>query len=351
MIQLFKDLLERNIKVKILVPADPEHITQITKEILSTLPGLDIRIIDKSQQTSIGIIIVDKEECLIIESRESTEDNHFDDAIGLAAYSNSKPIAVSYTSIFESLWKQGELYEKLKEVNAQLKAQDKMQREFINIAAHELRTPVQPILGLSEVALSKIKNEDIELGQLLAVISRNAKRLQRLTEDILDVTKIESQSLTLNIQTFKLNDTIMNALADYEKEVKVVTHRRKVRLLFSDHDQDTIIEGDQERLLRVISNLLSNAIKFTDEGEIIVNIERDNVAQQIIVNVRDSGQSIEPDILPRLFTKFATRSFSGTGLGLYISKSIIEAHGGKIWAKNNPNRRKGATFSFSLPTS
>ncbi|MGH9982812.1 MAG: sensor histidine kinase [Nitrososphaeraceae archaeon] len=226
-----------------------------------------------------------------------------------------------------------------------------MQREFINIAAHELRTPVQPILGLSEVALSKIKNEDIELGQLLAVISRNAKRLQRLTEDILDVTKIESQSLTLNIQTFKLNDTIMNALADYEKEVKVVTHRRKVRLLFSDHDQDTIIEGDQERLLRVISNLLSNAIKFTDEGEIIVNIERDNVAQQIIVNVRDSGQSIEPDILPRLFTKFATRSFSGTGLGLYISKSIIEAHGGKIWAKNNPNRRKGATFSFSLPTS
>ncbi len=226
-----------------------------------------------------------------------------------------------------------------------------MQREFINIAAHELRTPVQPILGLSEVALSKIKNEYIELGQLLAVISRNAKRLQRLTEDILDVTKIESQSLTLNIQTFKLNDTIMNALADYEKEVKVVTHRRKVRLLFSDHDQDTIIEGDQERLLRVISNLLSNAIKFTDEGEIIVNIERDNVAQQIIVNVRDSGQSIEPDILPRLFTKFATRSFSGTGLGLYISKSIIEAHGGKIWAKNNPNRRKGATFSFSLPTS
>ncbi|MGH9950537.1 MAG: sensor histidine kinase [Nitrososphaeraceae archaeon] len=204
---------------------------------------------------------------------------------------------------------------------------------------------------MSEVALSKIKNEDIELGQLLAVISRNAKRLQRLTEDILDVTKIESQSLTLNIQTFKLNDTIMNALADYEKEVKVVTHRRKVRLLFSDHDQDTIIEGDQERLLRVISNLLSNAIKFTDEGEIIVNIERDNVAQQIIVNVRDSGQGIEPDILPRLFTKFATRSFSGTGLGLYISKSIIEAHGGKIWAKNNPNRRKGATFSFSLPTS
>ncbi|MGH9950538.1 MAG: hypothetical protein ACRD5J_02855 [Nitrososphaeraceae archaeon] len=127
---MFKDLLERNIKVKILVPADPEHITQITKEILSTLPGLDIRIIDKSQQTSIGIIIVDKEECLIIESRESTEDNHFDDAIGLAAYSNSKPIAVSYTSIFESLWKQGELYEKLKEVNAQLKAQDKMQRVY-----------------------------------------------------------------------------------------------------------------------------------------------------------------------------------------------------------------------------
>ena len=102
------------------------------------------------------------------------------------------------------------------------------------------------------------------------------------------------------------------------------------------------------RLTQVISNLLNNSIKFTKEGEISVNVERDDIAQLIIVSVRDTGLGIDPEILPRLFTKFASRSFEGTGLGLYISKSIIEAHGGRIWTQNNDGN-KGATFSFSLP--
>jgi two-component system sensor histidine kinase VicK len=242
--------------------------------------------------------------------------------------------------MFETLWKQTEMYE-------QLKIHDKMQKEFINIAAHELRTPIQPILGLAEIVGSKVK-EDKQLSQLLDVINRNAKRLQRLTEDILDVTRIESNVLKLHRTIFDLNDTIINLIADYEREEQRTKSRRKIRLSFSDHmDKSIIIEGDKGRITQVVSNLLSNAIKFTHKGgEISLNIERDT--QQVIVSVKDNGQGIDPEMYARLFTKFATNSSVGTGLGLYISKSIVEAHGGKMWAENNRNGR-GATFSFVLP--
>ena len=332
---LFKEILERGIKVRILLPADDIQIAQIMNEVMLAFPMLDIRSIDKSLQTSIGVIIVDRKESLIIESRDDTKDNYYA-AVGLATYSNSRRIALSYASIFDSLWKQGELYE-------QLKVHDRMQREFINIAAHELRTPIQPILGLSEIASSKIKNQDPELYKLLETIFRNAKRLSRLTEDILDVTKIESQSLKLHKQNCNLKDIIVNVFEDYN----IKRQQKNLNLLYH-CNEDIIIEADKMRLTQVISNLLNNSIKFTKEGEISVNVERDDIAQLIIVSVRDTGLGIDPEILPRLFTKFASRSFEGTGLGLYISKSIIEAHGGRIWTQNNDGN-KGATFSFSLP--
>jgi signal transduction histidine kinase len=245
---------------------------------------------------------------------------------------------LSYVSIFETLWKQTEMYE-------HLKVHDKMQKEFINIAAHELRTPVQPILGLSEILQSKVK--DKEQLRLLDVISRNAKRLQNLTENILDVTKIESDRLKINRKPFNLNALVTNLLADYKKEDQSKSYRQ-IKLFFSgNNDKSTTIIGDKERITQVISNLLSNAIKFTCEGgEISLHIKRDT--QHVIVSVRDNGQGINPEIYPRLFTKFASNSVVGTGLGLYISKNIIEAHGGRMWAENNPDG-KGATFSFSLP--
>ena len=205
--------------------------------------------------------------------------------------------------------------------------------------AHELRTPIQPILGLSEVLLSREGNIE-EYKEFLNVIIRNAKRLQRLTEDILDVTKIESQSLKLNKQTFNLRNVIMSVLADH--------NRSQIRLLCL-NNEDIIVNADKERVTQVISNLLSNAIKFTNEGEeISVDVKRDNKSKQIDISVKDAGQGIDAEIYPRLFTKFATKSIVGTGLGLFISKKIIEAHDGRIWAENNPVG-KGATFCFSLP--
>jgi signal transduction histidine kinase len=231
---------------------------------------------------------------------------------------------------------------KLESANEQLKVHDNMQNEFINIAAHELRTPIQPIILLSESLKSTIK--DNEQISLINVISRNAKRLRRLTEDILDVTRIESKSLKLHKEQFNLNDIIVNTINDI-KINRYFNNKNDIKILYE--CKDIFVKADKERLSQVIFNLLSNAIKFTngEGGDIsIISDEKDN---QTIVSIKDTGTGIDPAILPRLFSKFA-KSFENTGLGLFISKSIIESHGGRIWAKNNADGR-GATFSFSLP--
>jgi signal transduction histidine kinase len=259
----------------------------------------------------------------------------FVEAIGLSTYSNSRAGVLSYVAIFENLWVQSDLYE-------QLKINDKMQKEFINIAAHELRTPIQPILSLSQILQSNISNS-AQQQEFLDAIVRNARRLQRLTENILEVTRIESYSLQLRKERFSLNENIRNVIND--------ANSNAVSILF-EPKQDLFVEADKVRIYEVISNLLKNAIQFTKEGTITITAATEKIDynnDEAIVSIKDTGTGIDPKILPRLFTKFATKSVAGTGLGLFISKSIIEAHGGRIWAQNNPDGR-GATFYFSLPT-
>ena len=217
-LHLFREVLEHGISVRILVPADKQQIDEIMNGLELALPKLEIRGLDRSLQTQIGIIVVDRKESMIIELKDDAKERYYD-AAGLASYSNSGPIAFSYASIFETLWKQGELYE-------QLKAYSAMQKEFINIAAHELRTPVQPILGLSQVLLSEKKGG--ERSELLIVINRNAERLQQLIEDILDVTKIESQSLHLKKQRFNLNDLILSVISEHRNLIERQQSNKKI---------------------------------------------------------------------------------------------------------------------------
>jgi two-component system sensor histidine kinase VicK len=344
--RIFKEVLEDGVKVRILIPADEQQIAELESEITLVLPQLEIRSIDKSLQTSIGIIVVDRKKSLIIESRDDTKDNYYD-AVGLAAYSNSRPIALSYASVFETLWKQAELYKQINFYYEQLKIHNKMQEEFINVAAHELRTPIQPVLSLSELLLSK-KGDIEQYEEILESINRNGKRLQRLAENILDVTKIESQSLQLKKEKFILNDLILSIFTNYESHMKKA-EISNVKLAMAPKEDIVLVEGDKERLTQVFDNILSNAIKFTKEGRITVSIERmkENDKEFGVVSVKDTGSGIDSEILPRLFTKFATKSQTGTGLGLYISKRIIETHGGKVWAENNL-QETGATFSFSI---
>jgi signal transduction histidine kinase len=244
-------------------------------------------------------------------------------------------------------------YEQLEAANEQLKVHEKMQKEFINVASHELRTPIQPILGLSEVLYAKIK--DTEQRQLLDTITRNAKRLQRLTDDILDVTKIESQSLKLNKERFNLNDVITNVIDEMIvnrefKNEKSDYDNNNIKLEY--RPKDIFVEADRIRVTQVISNLLNNSIKFTKEGKITITIEKkDDDGEVVVISIKDTGIGIDSEMFPKLLSKFASKSYQGTGLGLFICKSIVEAHDGKIWAENNNNQeKKGAIFYFTLPT-
>jgi signal transduction histidine kinase/uncharacterized membrane protein len=367
-LQLLKGIVEKNnVKVRILVPADAEAKLTI-KEISISNPGIDIRSLEEALQTCITIVIVDRKECVIVESKDDTKETSYD-AAGISTYSNSKAIATSYVSIFESLWNQTELFEELKKSNRQLanlykqvitaneqmKTSSNMQKEFINVAAHELRAPIQPILGLAEVLRQQNQQPDNKEDQmysenyeLLNVIIRNAKRLQQLTENILDVTKIENNSMELNKEEFILNKAVLESFTDFANQLSK-EQKENVKLIVALDEGDVLVVADKHRINQVINNLLNNALKFTKQGQITLSTEKEKkYGKEAIVKIQDSGPGIDPDIMPRLFTKFATKSYSGTGLGLFISKSIVETHGGKMWAENNSNG-KGATFLFTLP--
>jgi signal transduction histidine kinase len=246
-----------------------------------------------------------------------------------------------------------------------IEKQNQTYTAFINIAAHELRTPSQAILGCAGIAKSDPAYKEDKQGYL-HVIYRNAFRLDKLIKNILDVTQIEGYTLQLDKQRFNLNEVLLSVIED--AQTQILANNSKIKLSVSldkssstssaedeKHDGPIFVEADKERITQVLYNLLDNAIKFSEEGIISVVVERkrnnkDNGdAKEVIeISVKDTGSGIHPEIMPKLFSKFASRSFSGTGLGLYISKGIVEAHGGRIWAENNPDG-KGASFSFSLP--
>src|SRR5215469_17375811 len=304
---------------------------------------------DKSLQNTIGILVIDRKKSLIVETKDDAKDNSYE-AAGLGAYYDSKPISLSYASIFDSLWKQAELYEKLSETYEQLKIHNKMQKEFLDIAAHELRTPIQPILGLTQLLISNKRMDRASQEEKLNVMARNAKRLKLLTDDILDVTKIEGQALQLNRELINLSHLISSTV---EKIKNQMGYDENVELVFNSLDLNVVfVEADKARIAQVMSNLVSNAIKFTKTGMVAINIEENkqdnNLQKFIVVTVKDTGRGIDSEMFPRLFEKFASKSCKGTGLGLFICKSIVEAHDGRIWAENNADGI-GATFSFSLP--
>ena len=378
---------ERQIKVRILTPSSEtvearienllkmekdDEEKKITKYNTDSFSYIDIKIkyIEKMSNTKATILVIDRKESLVMELKDDSKDT-FIEAIGLSIHSTSKASVLSYVAIFENLWKQSELFSEIKEsnenlrmTNEKLKINDNIQKEFINTAAHELRTPIQPIMSLSDLLKNKIK--DKEQKELLDIILKNAKKLKKLTEDILDVTKIEGNKLNLSKKELLIVDLLQSLIKEFEIEL---TYNKKIKfeLDIDDIDKNTIAFADRNRISQVILNLINNSIKFIliekemDEdnvnGLISISVEKikindkdnnDSNTEDIIISIKDNGTGIDSEIYPRLFTKFASKSFQGTGLGLFISKNIIEAHGGKIWAKNNEDG-KGATFSFSLP--
>ena len=293
-------------------------------------------------------LIVDKKSILIIDVKDDTQEN-FIKAVGYATYHTSKSRIESYNFIFDTVWRQADLHESLREANKnllysyqKLEEHDAMEKEFINIAAHELRTPSQSIIGYSEL----LKNLPERNKQYEAAILRNAERLFSLVTNMLNIARIESQTLKLNKIVFDLNVKIQNVIKDISQQTEL-SNNDKVKIEFIPIEKVDII-ADKEKIFEVFANLVNNAVKFTKQGTITINLKREDKTNQAIVTVKDSGPGIDPEIIPHLFSKFKTKSEKGLGLGLYISKNIVEAHGGKIEAYNNPNSN-GATFIVTLP--
>jgi len=358
--------------------------------------AIDIQEIAPSSSINAKIIIVDKQDSLAMEIKDGTKDDLYN-SIGLTTYSNSKSTIASYCAIVENLYEQNQLYMQLRDAYQRVENTNSMQREFINVAAHELRTPIQSVLGYTELLLEG--ETDDRKKQALIRILHQSERLRKLASDILDVARIEGKTFRLTMKPLNLNSAIANIIKDYVNRLEnykahEITAKKLsnvnvsnddkrskydktmiTKLLFKSKLKDEehiFIEADKERLTQVIDNILDNAFKFTDaEGSVTVTLvkqeahspprkpqlgeqieqrQRDLGQQEQYANIiiRDTGTGIDPQILPRLFSKFATKSHRGTGLGLHISKNIIEAHGGKIWAENNGNG-EGATFTIALP--
>jgi two-component system, OmpR family, sensor histidine kinase VicK len=391
-IQMLRDAASRGVDVRVLTPMDEEiksiaerekkESFQLRKEELQHQQKmLDIRDIETSSlRTKISLLIVDGSFSLAAELKDDTKDSSHE-AIGIATYSNSKPTVQSYVAFFESLWMLAESYRLMK-------IHDKMQTEFVNIAAHELRTPIQPIIGLADMLQKEGERYDVVTQkEFLDVIIRNARRLYKLSEDILDVARIESQTLILNKQKINLKELLSGIVRDFVSykvqqpfkpsfsDIKTDSHGQvgdnKIRqflplssptltLLFECKEtEDIYVVADSARLTQAMCNVLANAIEFSSkqkgggEGRGIISVilnkkNDDDYDSHALISIQDNGPGIDAEIFPRLFSKFATKSEKGTGLGLFISRNIIEAHDGKIWAKNNPDG-KGATFQFTLP--
>ncbi|MGB7637810.1 MAG: hybrid sensor histidine kinase/response regulator [Nitrososphaeraceae archaeon] len=362
---------KRNVRVRILMPADKLTEQKKVQDLKQQHQRyIDIRYIEQMSETKATILVVDRKASLVMEIRDDSKIT-FVGAIGLSTYSNSKAGVLSYVAIFENLWKQSTLYQEIKESNEKLEINGKILNEFIHIAAHELRNPIQPILGLSQIVKTKLTQKEKgevnidEVCSLLDVVIRNARKLHRLTDDVLDITRIETNSLYLKKEILNLKEVMQLSVDDYVSQNNIAkkndsnNYYRNIKLssfpsITEEEQQNAdlfLIEADRGRISQVVSNLLSNAVKFTNECDTIyVNLKENDTGsgREFIVSIKDTGTGIDPEILPRLFTKFATKSDRGTGLGLFISKSIVEAHGGKIWAENN-GEVKGATFAFSLP--
>ena len=345
--------------------ADKSNTPIIQLRHLESLPKYNV--------TTATILVVDRKASLVFEKIDDAKES-FVEAVGLSTFSTSEPTIMSYISIFENFWNQVDLYGKLKE-------HDRLQREFINIASHELRTPTQAILGYSTL----VRRHPEMREEMLSYIERNAVRLQSLINNILDVSRIESRTLKLNKEKFNINEKIRHVIDDIQSKEE---QDDEIKIIFNEQEENPIfVKADKLKIYEVLSNLLVNAVKFTKKKRVVdasntrsngsnvghntdYNIiissmvkpnqlyNKDNTGDvtgqggrfEVVISIKDRGTGIDPDIQDKLFSKFITKSDTGSGLGLYISKGIVEAHGGKIWAENNSSVN-GATFTFKLPVS
>jgi two-component system, OmpR family, sensor histidine kinase VicK len=338
-LQRLQDKTKGNIKLRILTPFDKKIVDAVSKLMAK---GVDIKYLPEALYLTVTFLIVDRKFSMTAELvNDYTEIPA--ESIGLSTFSNSKSTVLYYISMFENLWKQSDLYEKTENFYQQLKNTNETQIQFIKETAHEIRNPIQTILGLAEVMLSNKNLDAGHIEDLVRIIIKNGKKIKFLTDNILEAARIDSQLLILNKEEFDLVEMVKDLLKDLKNQIR----DKKISLILKCNEDSILLVADKLRLNQVFLNLINNAINIVKEGEIIVSLERQDNNNILLIRIIDNGPGISSNIKDKLFMKFVTGSKSGTGLGLYICKNIIEKHGGKIWADNNKN--KGANFNFTIP--
>ena len=336
-LQRLQDKTEGNIKLRILTPFDKKIVDAVSKLMAK---GVDIKYLPEALYLTVTFLIVDRKFSMTAELvNDYTEIPA--ESLGLSTFSNSKSTVLYYISMFENLWKQSDLYEKTENLYQQLKNTNETQIQFIKETAHEIRSPIQTILGLAEVMLSNKNLDAGHIEDLVRIIIKNAKKIKFLTDNILEAARIDSQLLILNKEEFDLVEMVKDLLKDLKNQIR----DKKISLILKCNEDSILLVADKLRLNQVFLNLINNAINIVKEGEIIVSLERQDNNNTLLIRIIDNGPGIPSNIKDKLFMKFVTGSKSGTGLGLYICKNVIEKHGGKIWADNNKN--KGANFNFT----
>lgn len=390
---ILESVKKNNTKLKVMLPID-NSVLEIINKIKSkinkkSILGLEFRNVENFLDTKSTILIVDKRVSLVMELKDDSKDSFYD-AIGLSTYSNSKAGVLSHVLFFENLWNQTKISSNLKRANARLKENETLQNDFIHIAAHELKTPLQPILMMSEIIKSIVnqnqpKEKDGQVAinkehfnELLDIIIRNTNKLTKLTNNVLDITRIESGALKLDKDEIDIRKFFRDSIKDYNRQHYInnnkyltnsetdnyidnintslkIVDKITINSKINNHEpsKEYLVKIDKSRIIQVFENLIDNSLKFSDphdQIELKVDKIRKKGVNYVKVTVKDRGSGIDPEILPKLFSKFITKSEKGTGLGLYICKNIILAHGGEIWASNNDDGR-GASIEFTIPLS
>lgn len=350
-IEIFGDLMEEiflakhwinkqnRIKVRILGIRQP-HLVNFVKDMRSNiLPDIEINFLNESSNTYF-LAVIDRATTFFYEPAHSLAVTGTNSSTSIV--STKESVVWHATAAFESLWKQSILEETIKNLSTKLKNNDIPNNNFVRILAHELKAPIQPILGFSDLIQNNARLNERQKNDLLKIIARNARKLDIMTNNILDYARMENNNFRLNYERFDLINMLEELISDYSLQI----NKRKIQLNLSFVENPLLISADKVRLIEVFDNLLSNAIKFTENGEITISVE--NSKESVRISIKDTGIGIEKENLDRIFSKFFTTDKLGTGLGLYISKIIVLKHSGSIDAQNNSGA-SGSTFTVILP--